>query len=94
MSKWTEVKDNIVEALHVDDVTEQVKQNVTNAILTEIMPMAENAVDRFVATTKEQAKTETGWCKVRDGVALPLIIQGLVYAVKTVLTKTVTEVKA
>lgn len=88
MSKWTEVRDNIVEALHVDDVTEQVKQNVTNAILTEVVPMVENAVDRFVGTLKEQAKTETGWCKVRDGVALPLIMQGLVYAVKTVLTKT------
>jgi hypothetical protein len=88
MSKWTEVRDNIVEALHVDDVTEQVKQNVTNAILTEVVPMAENAVDSFVGTLKEQAKTETGWCKVRDGVALPLIMQGLVYAVKTVLAKT------
>lgn len=94
MSKLTEVKDNIVKALHVDDVTEQVKQNVTNAILTEVVPMVENAVDSFTDTLKEQAKTETGWCKVRDAVALPLIMQGLVYAVKTVLTKTVTEVKA
>lgn len=92
MSKWTEVRDNTEEALHVDDVTEQVKQNVTNAILTEVVPVIEEAVDNFVATTKEQAKSETGWCKVRDGVALPLIMQGLVYAVKTVLTKTVTGV--
>lgn len=89
MSKWTEVRDNVVEALHVDDVTEQVKQNVANAILTEVVPIVENAVDSFVATTKEQAKNETGWCKVRDGVALPLIMQGLVYAVKTVLAKTI-----
>lgn len=94
MSKFTEVKDNIVEALHVDDVTEQVKQNVTNAILTEVVPIVENAVDNFVATTKEQAKSETGWCKVRDGVALPLIMHGLVYAAKTVLSKTVTGVTA
>lgn len=88
MGKWTEVRDNIVEALHVDDVTEQVKQTVTNAILTEVVPVIEDAVDSFVATTKEQAKSETGWCKIRDGVALPLIMQGLVYAVKTVLAKT------
>lgn len=94
MSKLTEVRDNIIEALHVDDVTEQVKQNVTNAILTEVLPIIEGSVDSFVATTKEQAKNETGWCKVRDGVALPIIMQGLVYAVKTVLTKTVAEVKA
>lgn len=88
MSKWTEVRDNVVEALHVDDVTEQVKQNVTKAILTEVVPVIEDAVDRFVAATKEQAKSETGWCKIRDGVALPIIMQGLVYAVKTVLAKT------
>ena len=88
MSKWTEVRDNVVDALHVDDVTEQVKQNVTGAILTEVIPMIENAVDSFTSTLKEQAKNETGWCKVRDGVALPLIMQGLVYAVKTVLVKT------
>lgn len=88
MSKWTEVRDNVVDALHVEDVTEQVKQNVTNAILTEVVPMIENAVDSFTDTLKEQAKNETGWCKVRDGVALPLIMQGLVYAIKTVLSKT------
>lgn len=29
MSKWTDVRDNIVDALHVDDVTEDVKQHVT-----------------------------------------------------------------
>lgn len=94
MSKLTEVRDNIIEALHVDDVTEQVKQNVTNAILTEVLPIIDGAVDSFVTTTKEQAKSETGWCKIRDSIVLPLVMQGLVYAVKTVLTKTVTEVKA
>ena len=88
MSKWTEVRDNIVEALHVDDVTEQVKQNVTNAIMTEVVPMVENAIDGFVDTLKEQAKNENGWCKLRDGVVLPIVMQGLVYAVKTVLAKT------
>ena len=89
MSKWTEVRDSIVDALHVDDVTEQVKQNVTAAILKEVLPVIENAVDGFTATTKEQAKDETGWCKIRDGIVLPLVMQGAVYAVKTVLEKTV-----
>ena len=89
MSKWTEIRDNIVDALRVDDVTEQVKQNVTAAILKEVLPMIENAVDGFTATTKEQAKTEAGWCKIRDGIVLPLVMEGLVYVVKTVLEKTV-----
>lgn len=29
MSKWTDIRDNALDALHVDDVTEEVKQGVT-----------------------------------------------------------------
>lgn len=89
MSKWTEVRDNIVDALHVEDITEDVKQHVTNAILSEVVPVIENAVDSFCTATKEQAKTETGWCKIRDSVVLPLLMQGGVAIIKTVLSKTI-----
>ena len=91
MSKWTETRDAIVDALNVQDVTEQVKQQVTAAILAEVLPTIGNAVDSFTATTREQAKTETGWCKIRDGIVLPLVLQGAVYVVKTVLEKTVAQ---
>lgn len=57
--------------------------------MSEVMPVIENAVDSFCATTKEQAKTETGWCKIRDGVVLPLLMQGGVAIIKTVLSKTI-----
>lgn len=89
MSKWTDVRDNIVDALHVNDVTEDVKQHVTSTILSEVVPVAENAVDSFCTATKEQSKTEAGWCKIRDGIVLPLVMQGGVYVVKLVLSKTV-----
>lgn len=94
MSKWTEVRDNIADALHVDDVTEEVKQGVTQKILDEVIPVVESAVDAFCATTKEQAKTESGWCKIRDAIVLPLVLQGSVYIVKTVLSKTVKSTTA
>lgn len=94
MSKWTDVRDNVVDALHVDDVTEDVKQHVTSTLLSEVMPVIENAVDNFCSATKEQAKTETGWCKIRDGVVLPLLMQGGVYVVKLVLSKTVAQTAA
>lgn len=94
MSKWTDVRDNVVDALHVDDVTEDVKQHVTATLLSEVMPVIENAVDNFCAATKEQAKTESGWCKIRDGVVLPLLMQGGVYVVKLVLSKTVEQTTA
>lgn len=91
MSKWTDVRDNIVDALHVEDITEDVKQHVTNTILSEVMPVIENAVDSFCAATKEQSKTESGWCKIRDGVVLPLVMQGGIYIIKLVLSKTVAQ---
>lgn len=89
MSKWTDVRDNIVDALHVEDITEDVKQHVTNTILSEIIPVIENAVDSFCTTIKEQSKTESGWCKIRDGIVLPLLMQGGVYVIKLVLSKTI-----
>lgn len=91
MSKWTDVRDNVVDALHVDDVTEDVKQHVTATLLSEVVPVLENAVDSFCAATKEQSKTESGWCKIRDGVVLPLLMQGGVYVVRLVLSKTVAQ---
>lgn len=94
MSKWTDVRDNVVDALHVDDVTEDVKQHVTATLLSDVVPVIENAVDNFCSSTKEQAKTEAGWCKIRDGVVLPLLMQGGVYVVKLVLSKTVAQTVA
>lgn len=91
MSKWTDIRDNALDALHVDEVTEEVKQGVTRKILDEVIPVVESAVDAFCATTKEQAKAESGWCKIRDAIVLPLVLQGCVYIVKTVLSKTVVQ---
>lgn len=91
MSKWTDVRDNVVDALHVEDVTEDVKQHVTATLLNEVVPVVENAVDSFCTAVKEQSKSESGWCKMRDGVVLPLLMQGGVYVVKLVLSKTVAQ---
>lgn len=88
MSKWTDIRDSITENLKVDDVTEEVKEKVSQTILDEILPPIEAVVDDFVAKLKEQAPSEKGWCRIRDGIVLPLVMQGTVYVVKVVLTKT------
>lgn len=46
------------------------------------------------ATTKEQSKTEAGWCKIRDGIVLPLVMQGSIYIIKLVLSKTTAQTAA
>ena len=87
MSKWTDIRDSITGYLKVDDVTEEVKEKVSQAILDEILPPIETVVDDFVDKLKQQAPSEAGWCRIRDGIVLPLVMQGAVYVVKVVLTK-------
>lgn len=60
MSKWTDVRDNIVDALHVEDITEDVKQHVTNAIMREVMPVIENAVDIAQQPRSRQKRRRAG----------------------------------
>ena len=88
MSKWTDFRDDIVESLQVEEVTEQVKQNMTKQIVESILPSVKTVADGFTAKIKEQAKAETGWCKIRDMFVLPLVINGVIYVVETVLNKT------
>ena len=88
MSKWTDFRDDIVESLQFEEVTEQVKQNLTKQIVESILPSVKTVADGFTAKIKEQAKAETGWCKIRDMFVLPLVINGVIYVVETVLTKT------
>lgn len=90
MSKWTDIRDAIVKELNVEQVTEEVKQRITRAILAECIPAIEQAVDKFVAQVKEQAKTERGWCYWRDAVVLPAVMQGGVWLVHLVLDKSLT----
>ena len=88
MSKWTDFRDDIVESLQVEEVTERVKQNMTKQIVESILPSVKTVADGFTAKIKEQAKAEQGWCKIRDMFVLPLVINGVIYVVETVLTKT------
>ena len=93
MSKWTEIRDAVVDELKVD-ATETVKQDVTKKILDEVLPSIEKAVTNFTDQTRAQAKEETGWCRIRDGIVLPIVREGGIYVVKLVLEKTITQTAA
>lgn len=90
-SKWVPVRDTILEALRIDTVTEEMKAGLTRWLLAEILPAAKKAAEDFCTQTKEQAKDETGWCKVRDMIVLPFLVQGGVWLIEQALTKTLTE---
>lgn len=88
-SKWVPVRDTILEALHIDVVTEEMKAGLTRWFLAEILPAGKKTADDFCTQTKEQAKSETGWCKVRDMIVLPFLVQGGVWLIEQALEKTV-----
>ena len=91
MSEWTDIRDKIVDALDLDEVTEQVKQDLTRKLVYKVLPEVKVCVDKFVSKIREQATNENGWCRVRDGIVLPLVLNCTVWAVETILTKTITE---
>lgn len=88
MSAWTEFRNDVVESLKFDEVTEQMKQDFTKWLVETCLPLAETAAATFISQIKEQAKSETGWCKVRDLIVLPLVINGAIWVLGNVLNKT------
>ena len=54
MSKWTEVRDTIVNALDVNSITEEVKEQLTQNIIAELFPAIEAAADKFTATSRNR----------------------------------------
>ncbi len=88
MSNWTDFRDNIIEAVKFDDVTEDMKNSFVKWLLETALPIAKESAENFTAQIKEQAKNESGWCKVRDLVVLPFIIDGGLWIIEKALNKT------
>ena len=88
-SKWVQIRDSVIESLQFDKVTEEMKSDFTRWLLVEILPIAKKAAESFCTQTKEQAKDETGWCKIRDLIVLPLLIDGGLWLIEKTLSKTV-----
>lgn len=92
MSEWTDFRDKLVDMLDVEEITEDVKQHLSKQIVDDVMPMLETVTASFVAKIQEQAASESGWCKIRDALVLPCVINGGCWIVRKVLQKSlVTE---
>lgn len=87
MSKWTDFRDKVIESIHVEEVTEDVKEDFARWILEILIPAVKPTADDFVAQLREQAKDESGWCKVRDLAVLPFVIEGGLWLIEKSLTK-------
>lgn len=93
MSKWTEFRDEVTKAVKLDAVTEQVKNNVMNAILTEGVPFVEATAQAFTAKLQEQARNETGWCMIRDRFVIPTAFNIGLFAMKNIIEITAKNIK-
>ena len=87
MSKWTDFRDKVIESIHVEEVTEDVKEDFTRWLLDILLPAVKPTADDFVAQLRDQAKDESGWCKVRDLAVLPFVIEGGLWLIEKALTK-------
>jgi hypothetical protein len=70
------------------------KDEFVKWLLEVLLPLAKTAADDFVAQIKAQATSETGWCKIRDMIVLPFIIEGGLWLIEKVLNKTIDVDKA
>lgn len=87
MSKWTEIRDGMVSALDVSDVVESAKDQLITDLTGDGMDALSAVADKFITQVQVQAESEQGWCMVRDKFVLPLMINGILWAVKLVLAK-------
>lgn len=91
MSKWTEVRDGVVAAFGANDVVETAKQQIIESLSNEGMSAIEAMADKFVEQVQAQAASESGWNAIRDKFVLPLLINGGIWLVKLVLSKSATS---
>ena len=89
MSQWTDIRDSLLEAVKIEEVTEEMKQNITKWALETGLPIARKAAD-FCQQVKDQAKSEKGWCKVRDLFVLPTLVNIGLWITKKALQKSIT----
>ena len=92
MSKWTDIRDTVVEALQVDAVGKNLKDNFITWLTQEGIALLEAAANRIIEECKTDAPNETGWCKIRDAFVVPAALNIGIYILKVVLEKAAAEV--
>ena len=91
MSKWTEIRDTVVDALKVEEVGKNLKGNFIDWLTKEGIALLEAAADRVIEECKTDAPKETGWCKIRDAFVVPAAINIGLYVLKVVLEMAAAE---
>lgn len=91
MSKWTDIRDTVVDALQVEAVGRNLKDEFIKWLTNEGIALLEAAANRIIEECKTDAPNETGWCKIRDAFVLPAALNIGIYILKVVLEKAAAE---
>ena len=88
MSQWTNFRDAIEGEIENVKLDELAKQELTKNLVDNVMPAVDAWVDKLAGGLTEEAKGESGWCKIRDGIVLPYVLKAIMYVGKQALAKT------
>lgn len=91
MSKWTDFRDSMIDAMNLDSVVNDLKYQLVSSLTSDGEPVIEELATTFIGKIQEQAATEAGWNKIRDSVVLPLVIRLGLYMMKAVLAGSTKE---
>ena len=88
MSDWTKFRDAIEADVENMKLGEEAKQELTKNLVENVMPAVDAWVDKLAGGLTEEAKGESGWCKIRDGIVLPYVLKAIMYIGKQALERT------
>ena len=87
-SKWVEFRNAIEGEIENVKLDELAKQELTKNLVENVMPAVDAWVDKLAGGLTEEAKGESGWCKIRDGIVLPYVLKAIMYVGKQALERT------
>ena len=87
-SAWVQFRDAVEADVENMKLGEEAKQELTKNLVENVMPAVDAWVDKLAGGLTEEAKGESGWCKIRDGIVLPYVLKAIMYIGKQALERT------
>lgn len=91
MSKWTDIRDSVLETLKLEEVGKGVKNRFVGWVGNEGVDFAQAFVDEIKDECTRDAPQEKGWCRIRDTFVVPLFLDGAMFLLKMVIEKAAEE---
>ena len=89
----TNLKQTFKEIFAPKEITEETKQNLLATLVNDIFPHLEKVLLDFNESLDEQAKSEKGWKRIRDGAVLPYLLLTIFYMANIVAKHTYSKTK-